>query len=370
MRLARAAELAEPLEHLSDRLLQSDVRIEAEPDLAMPDIADRHADPQLAPAGLRPGGVEHARADHAELELADAALHAKQQTIVRSAGIIDAVEVDDPRLDQPAQLEQVMPVPAVAGQSRCVEAQHRADLARAERGDELLEAGPGDHAARRAAEIVVDHLDSSEATASGDVDQLVLAPPTLGVSLDLGLRRLPHIDHRLALQDRRREDLTARHRPAPRALRPRPLPPTRSRGASRPDADRAGSSRAAASSPARSAVARGGEGLVLGSCIGLLLSGGDVAGAASTQSASLQKVVEIMQRRQGHARRADLHADAGRRVEHPCGHHRHDAGQHLDVDEPARLTVVDPLDTDATAEQRMPAIMDDSILPDMGRMDG
>ena len=254
MRLACAAELAEPFEHPSDRLLQANVRIEAEPDLAMPDIADRHADPQLAPAGLRPGGVEHARADHAELELADAALHAKQQTIVRAAGIIDAVEVDDPRLDQAAQLEQVMPVPAVAGQARCVEAQHSANLARAERSDELLEAGPGDHAARRAAEIVVDHLDRLEATSSGNVDQLVLAPPTLGVSLDLGLRRLPHIDHRLALQDRRREDLTARHRPAPRALRPRPLPPARSRGTSRPDADRAGSFRAAASSPVRSAV--------------------------------------------------------------------------------------------------------------------
>ena len=76
-----------------------------------------------------------------------------------------------------------------------------------------------------------------------------------------------------------------------------------------------------------------------------------------------------MQRRQGRARRADLHTDAGRRVEHPFGHHRHDAGQHLDMDEPARLAVVGPLNTDATAEQRMPAIMDDSVLPDMGRME-
>jgi hypothetical protein len=76
-----------------------------------------------------------------------------------------------------------------------------------------------------------------------------------------------------------------------------------------------------------------------------------------------------MQRRQGRARRADLHTDAGWRVEHPFGHHRHDAGQHLDMDEPARLTVVGPLDTDATAEQRMPPIMDDSVLPDMGRME-
>jgi hypothetical protein len=77
-----------------------------------------------------------------------------------------------------------------------------------------------------------------------------------------------------------------------------------------------------------------------------------------------------VQRRQGRTRRADLHADASRYVEHPCGQDRHDAGQHLDVDEPARLAVVGPLDPDATAEQRMPAVMDDSVLPDMGRMDG
>ena len=77
-----------------------------------------------------------------------------------------------------------------------------------------------------------------------------------------------------------------------------------------------------------------------------------------------------MQCRKGHARRADRHPDAGRGVEHPCRHHRHDAGQHLDVDKPTCLAVVGPLDPDATAEQRMPAIVDDSVGPDMGRMNG
>jgi hypothetical protein len=111
-------------------------------------------------------------------------------------------------------------------------------------------------------------------------------------------------------------------------------------------------------------------GFVLGSCIGLLLSGDNVARAASTLSASLQKVVEVTQSRHGHARRADLHADAGRRVEHPRGYHCYDAGQNLNVDEPARRPIVAPLNPDATAEQRMPGVMDDCILPDMGRMDG
>jgi hypothetical protein len=107
-----------------DRFLDSEVGIEAETDLAMPDVADRHADAQLAAARLGAGGVEHARTEHAEFELADGALHAEQESIVRPAGIVDAVQVDCARIDQPAELEEMMPVAAVAGQPGGVEAQH------------------------------------------------------------------------------------------------------------------------------------------------------------------------------------------------------------------------------------------------------
>src|SRR3954454_5614648 len=72
-----------------DHFLDPLVRIEAKTDLAMPDVADRHADAQLATARLGAGGIEHARPQHTELELADAALHAEQQSIVRPAGVID-----------------------------------------------------------------------------------------------------------------------------------------------------------------------------------------------------------------------------------------------------------------------------------------
>jgi hypothetical protein len=41
----------------------------------MPDVADRHADAQLAAARLGAGGVEHAGTEHTEFKLADAALH-------------------------------------------------------------------------------------------------------------------------------------------------------------------------------------------------------------------------------------------------------------------------------------------------------
>lgn len=90
MRLPCAAELAESLEDQPDDLLEPEVGIEAEAELAMPDIADRHADPKFATARLRLGGVKHARPDHPKLELADAALHAEQQAVVRQAGIVRA----------------------------------------------------------------------------------------------------------------------------------------------------------------------------------------------------------------------------------------------------------------------------------------
>ena len=48
-------------------------------------------------------------------------------------------------------------------------------------------------------------------------------------------------------------------------------------------------------------------------------------------------------------------------------------GKHLDVDEAPRIAIVHPLDPDAAramTEERMPMVMDDGILPDVGRMDG
>src|SRR5262249_48877824 len=222
--LPRAAELEESGEDQPDHFLDAQVGIEAETDLTMPDVADRHADAQFAAARLRAGGVEHARTEHAEFELADGALHAEQETIIRSARIIDAVQVDDARVDQAAQLEEVMPVAAVTCQTGGVEAQHRPDFSGAQRCDQPLEAGPRHSPGGGAAEIVIDHFDLVESSAPGDVDEFVLTPLALAIALHLGLSGLPNIDDRFALQHCGRQQISARHRPAPPPRR-RP-PPT------------------------------------------------------------------------------------------------------------------------------------------------
>jgi len=72
--LTRAAQLAKAGEDQTDAFLDPSIGIKTKADLAMPDVADRHADPQLATPRLGARGVEHPGTQHAELELADAAL--------------------------------------------------------------------------------------------------------------------------------------------------------------------------------------------------------------------------------------------------------------------------------------------------------
>ena len=214
--LACAAELAKAGEDQPDDLLYPPVGVKTEADLAMPDIADRHADPQLAAARLGTGGIEHTSPDHTEFELADAALHAEQQPVVRPAGVVNPIQVDHPSLNQPAQLEQMMPVAPVTGEPRGVEAQHGTDLSGAQPRDEPFETGSRRRAAGGTAEVVVDHFDLAETPLPGDIDQLVLSPPALEIGLDLRLGGLANVDHRFAFEYRGRQQISARHCHSPR----------------------------------------------------------------------------------------------------------------------------------------------------------
>ena len=167
--------------------------------------------------GLGAGGFEHARPEHAEFELADAALHTQQQPIVGPTRVVHAVQIDDPGLDQTAQLQQMVPVASVAGKARGVEAQHGADFAGAQPRHEAIEAGSGHHAAGGAAEVIVDDFHLRKPTAASFLHEVVLATLALQVGLNLRLGGLAHIDDGLAPKHRGRQQIRVRHR--------HPLPP-------------------------------------------------------------------------------------------------------------------------------------------------
>jgi hypothetical protein len=67
-------------------------------------------------------------------------------------------------------------------------------------------------------------------------------------------------------------------------------------------------------------------------------------------------------------RRANLHSGAGNRVQHPCRNDRNHAGCRLYVDNVTSGTLLAIMATDATSIQRMPLVVNNNFLPDMGRM--
>src|SRR5262249_22297484 len=222
--LPRTAELAKPGENQVDGFLDPSIGIKAEPNLAMLDVADRHADPQLATPRLGASGVEHAGAQHTELELADAAFKAEEQPIIRPTGVVNTVEVDHASLHQAAQLQQVVPIASIPREAGRVEAQHCADLSATKPRNQLFEAGPCHQAAGGTAEVLVDHFDLAEAALPRNIDELILASLALQIALDLRLGGLPNINPRLARQHRSGQ-LSARHPLSP-PLRRRPPPTT------------------------------------------------------------------------------------------------------------------------------------------------
>jgi hypothetical protein len=94
----------------------------------------------------------------------------------------------------------------------------------------------------------------------------------------------------------------------------------------------------------------------------------DIRRGASPKTEDVQQIMQVDQGSNGHPRCAEPQPCAGGRIEHPTRHDDDDARCCLDMDD---LTVRPPLAVlppQAAAMQRVPAIMDDYLSPDMGRM--
>ena len=198
-----------------------------------PEIADWHRDPVFAALGFRLDSLDQPTTHQRQLELAHRALEAEQQAIVGDAGIVHAIEIDDPRAHETTELEHVMPVPPVARQTRGFEAQHGADGPLTQLRHQRFEAG-------RATSPLADRPRSSSIVTTSRKPYVrarslssYLATLAFQVILHLGAGRLPHIDNRAALQYVVGQ-LTASHR-VPRDSRPACTRwSTGARGAARP----------------------------------------------------------------------------------------------------------------------------------------
>ena len=217
--LSGTAQLPELVENDPDHLLHAPVGVESGDAVRFPDVADWHLDPQLATLRLAPQSLRHAVSQDAQLELADGALHAKQQAVVGPARIIHLFAIDDPGTDQAAELEQVVPIPPVPRKPRSFRAEDGTDVSRAQHRHQPFEAGALGGPAGGTAEVVVDHIHSPEAAIPREIAEGILPPPALGVVLHLGHRGLADVDDGFAPQHRHRE-IRLPHRPPPLSREP------------------------------------------------------------------------------------------------------------------------------------------------------
>ena len=249
-RLAGAAQLLDLVEDQRNRLAHSAVRVLLQT-IAVLHVADRGGDDQLAAPGLLVARRQRTLPQQVELVLVQRALQSQQQPIVALAGRVDGLLVHQNRVDHPAHLDQLLPVPAVAGEPRRFPGGHRADLAETDLRHHAVESGALRAAGRRAAEIVVDGLDPRKAQPQKPVAHRVLQRAALAVVQNLMHGRLTNVQDRLAFQ-MMALDLVRHHRSPRRSRSPLPRPGRRdARAASEPS----GPSPAAASGPADRATA-------------------------------------------------------------------------------------------------------------------
>ena len=82
-----------------------------------------------------------------------------------------------------------------------------------------------------------------------------------------------------------------------------------------------------------------------------------------------QQPLQLDERRQINARRADCHPGANHRIEHPTGDRYDDAGRPLHLKKSARRSLLHATHRPC-AEIWVTPVMDFQLLPDMGRMNG
>ena len=143
------APLLEQVEHQPDDGPHLLVGIERDLARRPPHVAARQVEEQLAAPGLGPAPRVHAALEDVQLGLAHGALEAEQQAVVVGRRIEDAVAVGDERVEQGADLEQLVPVAAGAGEPGHLDPEHEADAAEPDLGDRAAGTPAGPRPKRR-----------------------------------------------------------------------------------------------------------------------------------------------------------------------------------------------------------------------------
>ena len=90
----------------------------------MPDVAEGNGYSQFASTGLRPSRIKHPGPQCAQLKFADTALHTQKKPVVRPAGVLDTIQINNAGFDKSTQFEQMVPIAAIPREPRGVKTQN------------------------------------------------------------------------------------------------------------------------------------------------------------------------------------------------------------------------------------------------------
>ena len=205
------AQLQKAAEHQCDPVLHLLVRVLDDHARGVAYQPGRQLQRQLAPASLVEQARGEAAADRVQLQFGDRALEPKQEPPVGQARVVDRVAVSDQTAAVAADVEQRIPVRAVAREAGDLDGDDQADLAQGDARDQVLEALPVRRRRGAQAKVGIDHLDirltpapAANASRFGEVAgalaQGVLQAQAFLVAQHLMRGGLAHVDHGAAVQ--------------------------------------------------------------------------------------------------------------------------------------------------------------------------
>ena len=134
--------------------------------------------------------------------LRNGAFQTEEEPIVEVGGIVKSVLVADDGVGERAELEQALPIGAVACQARDLQSQHDAGVAEGDLADEVLKAVAVVGVFGRVAEILVDRVNTFRRPAERDcsIAQRILTLGALDVLEDLPLCGLSQVNECIPTQ--------------------------------------------------------------------------------------------------------------------------------------------------------------------------
>ena len=142
-----------------DRLSAEELTVPPGMDELLALLQLKAAHDKFATACLLVSGRQRTLAQEIEFILVEAALQSEQEPIVAVPGCVNRLLINQHRIHHAAHLNQLLPIPAVAGEARNLPCTDCADLAEADLCDHSLESHALHAASCRATEIIVNHLD-------------------------------------------------------------------------------------------------------------------------------------------------------------------------------------------------------------------